>query len=131
MRGERSGTKSPTDARVQSHDLDVVVGLTLVAYVVSVLTDFHPQIAILSQRVESWQGDELLSASFALLLLLVWYAWRHAKAAQRQDVVAAELREVDRQKTEFVALAPHELRTPLTSVQGFASLLAESDALGA
>jgi two-component system, OmpR family, sensor histidine kinase KdpD len=36
----------------------------------------------------------------------------------------ARLAEMDRLKSDFVALASHELRTPLTALQGFAELLA-------
>jgi signal transduction histidine kinase len=42
--------------------------------------------------------------------------------AREQDTVA-ELRELDRLKSDFAAAASHELRTPLTTIRGFAELL--------
>lgn len=42
-----------------------------------------------------------------------------------QDVT--RLREVDRLKTEFLAIAAHELRTPLTSILGFSEILLKRD----
>jgi two-component system phosphate regulon sensor histidine kinase PhoR len=38
-----------------------------------------------------------------------------------------ELRNLDRMKTEFVAIAAHELRTPMTPIKGFISMLAQDD----
>jgi signal transduction histidine kinase len=44
--------------------------------------------------------------------------------AQKVGEATARLAEMDRLKSDFVALASHELRTPLTALQGFSDLLA-------
>lgn len=41
----------------------------------------------------------------------------------REQETVAELRELDRLKSDFAAAASHELRTPLTAIRGFAELL--------
>jgi two-component system phosphate regulon sensor histidine kinase PhoR len=38
-----------------------------------------------------------------------------------------ELRNLERMKTEFVAIAAHELRTPMTPIKGFISMLAQDN----
>ena len=43
---------------------------------------------------------------------------------EKVTAATARLTEMDRLKSELVALASHELRTPLTAIQGFAELLA-------
>ena len=38
-----------------------------------------------------------------------------------------KLRELDKQKTEFISFATHQLRSPLTSMRGYASLILEGE----
>lgn len=45
--------------------------------------------------------------------------------AQRQ--VVERLRELDRQKSDFMATTSHELRTPLTSISGYLEMLEDGD----
>jgi signal transduction histidine kinase len=46
-----------------------------------------------------------------------------------KDLEAANerLRELDKQKTEFISFATHQLRAPLTAMKGYASLIVEGD----
>ena len=46
---------------------------------------------------------------------------------EMQDVQVQQLRELDRQKTDFMATVSHELRTPLTSISGYLELLEDGD----
>lgn len=47
----------------------------------------------------------------------------------REQETVAELRELDRLKSDFAAAASHELRTPLTTIRGYAELLGDRGAV--
>lgn len=50
---------------------------------------------------------------------------RNEELAKDLAKVNARLRELDRQKSEFVSIASHQLRSPLTAIRGYASMLLE------
>ena len=56
-------------------------------------------------------------------------ALRTARRLHEAETTVARLRDVDRVKTEFLALASHELRTPMTVLTGYLSLM-EDGAFG-
>lgn len=63
---------------------------------------------------------------------LVRSVQREVAARERNEQLAkdlaganARLRELDRQKSEFVSIASHQLRSPLTAIRGYASMLLE------
>ncbi len=47
------------------------------------------------------------------------------KLASSLSVANEHLRELDRQKSEFLSIASHQLRTPLAAIRGYASLMIE------
>ncbi len=50
---------------------------------------------------------------------------RVEKLAWEISMANKKLRQLEKQKTEFVSIASHQLRTPLTAIKGYASMLLE------
>jgi signal transduction histidine kinase/CHASE3 domain sensor protein len=49
----------------------------------------------------------------------------HARLYEAENRLVAELKAIDRAKSDFLATVSHELRTPLTSIAGFVEILRE------
>lgn len=49
------------------------------------------------------------------------------KLAKQLEAANTRLKEIDKQKSEFVSFASHQLRGPLTAIKGYASLILEGD----
>ncbi|TFC05516.1 hypothetical protein E3O42_02845 [Cryobacterium adonitolivorans] len=86
--------------------------------------------------VTSSPGTTIATAGSFVQIFLVTYASSvlllAAELAQRDDVLTREreavhaLRELNRQKDDFVSSVSHELRTPITSILGFAEELEDT-----
>lgn len=90
---------------------DEVVGVVVVA---------------MTGRPRAWSAGEvrlLQSVASDLGRALV-----NARLFAAQRALVGQLRELDRQKTDFVSTVSHELRTPLTNIAGYLELLEDGDA---
>ena len=94
-----------------NHTLTVSLGIGLLALYVVLLP-----VMVATTRTLRRQNAQLSEQAEQLSVHL-----------EREQETVAELRELDRLKSDFVAAASHELRTPLTTIRGFAELLHEGN----
>ncbi|MDQ1651088.1 MAG: two-component system, OmpR family, phosphate regulon sensor histidine kinase PhoR, partial [Cryptosporangiaceae bacterium] len=72
-----------------------------------------------------WMPDELALADAVSSDL--GRAFEHVRLYEHERDVVERMRDIDQQKTDFIATVSHELRTPLTSVLGYLELLTSGD----
>jgi len=68
------------------------------------------------------EGDRALVLSFVPTIAA---AVQNALLFEREVAMLTDLREVQRMRSDFLAMVSHELRTPLTTISGMAQMLAE------
>ena len=79
-------------------------------------------------QLDSAQVDAFDEHDRALVLSFVptiAAAVQNALLFEREVAMLADLREVQRMRSDFLAMVSHELRTPLTTISGMAQMLAE------
>lgn len=60
--------------------------------------------------------------------LLIRSVINEVKHREQLQILNNKLKELDKQKDEFVSMAAHELRSPLTAIKGYLSMVIEGDA---
>lgn len=91
-----------------------------------VLVDDGRTIQVYGRRVPTADGDTVLGLQLVDISDFVLAQEAMENAVNRERRVTDELRDLARQKDDFVSSVSHELRTPITSIIGFAEELKES-----
>jgi signal transduction histidine kinase len=99
---------------------------------------FFLWISILTQTLLAEPGQaQLISLGLLIMVILVGILLmrsvhaevetreRVEKLAQNLEEANTRLRELDRQKSEFIGIAAHQLRTPIAAIKGYSSLILE------
>jgi len=73
-----------------------------------------------------WTPAEVHTAE--LVTADIGRAVHHARLYEREQRLVAELQDVNRAKSDFLAAVSHELRTPLTSIVGYLEMLRDGEA---
>ncbi len=92
------------------------------------LLDDGRTVQLHGRRVPTADGDTVLGLQIVDISDFVAAQLAMADAVERERRVVDELRELARQKDDFVSAVSHELRTPITSIVGFAEELHETAA---
>lgn len=86
---------------------------------IEVLEILGPQLAVALQNAQRYEEIKQFSKRLEIKV---------KKATSDLRLANEKLREMDRQKDEFISMAAHELRAPMTAIKGYLSMIAEEDA---
>lgn len=81
---------------------------------------------VFGSRTKNAHGERAVGVQLVEITQAILAREALARTAESERTVANELRELSRQKDDFVSAVSHELRTPITSILGFAEELEES-----
>jgi len=106
---------------------------------IGALTFFLAIISI-SEVIFAESLEQLIFNASQFVLVLIFGAWliksvtREVKQREEIELLAKDLKvansrlkELDRQKSEFVSIASHQLRSPITAIRGYISLIIEKE----
>jgi two-component system phosphate regulon sensor histidine kinase PhoR len=87
---------------------------------------FGIAVAQRSRPGRQWTAAEI--DAFESIAADIGRGLNHARLYEKENHLVAELKSLDRAKSDFLATVSHELRTPLTSIAGHVEMLREQDA---
>ena len=83
---------------------------------------------IVSQSFADVVINSFVTFMFSIFgILLVKSVINEVKQREQLQILNDKLKELDKQKDEFVSMAAHELRSPLTAIKGYVSMVIEGD----
>lgn len=97
--------------------------LTVVTWVV-----LFSKLFVTKSTPERIQDIIILIALIVFGIMLIRSVAREVKQREKLQELTKKLKELDRQKNEFISMAAHELRAPITAIKGYISMIAEGDA---
>ncbi len=128
-------------------DYTTIVFITLIAYAIvrhqffdvkilgaSFMVSFLGSFLLLDTLIFSDTWSQRAIKIFVLFLyipfgvLLIRSVMVEVKQREKLQELTKKLKELDKQKNEFISMAAHELRAPITAIKGYISMIAEGDA---